>query len=136
MSSFCVKCGTKYGENSKFCGTCGNRRPEIEKPSPEQNKVITDANLVPPSPPKPVICKGSIEVSNLEAMELATPLIFGARAFLPTDPEASSINPEDFDTIKATMSFLDKLFIEFPEIKDRTWLAFDEYNKVAEYMQG
>ena len=134
MSNFCSNCGSKYSEGAKFCKKCGAQRPDpplkVEKQIEPKTSVISIPELKE--------TKALIEVSNRDAKEIATSLVFSAGALLPSKlPDNTMSSPptlEDLETIHTSISFIEKIFNTFPEIKGEQWLGSEEYNKIKNYL--
>ena len=134
MPSYCSECGTKYVEGAKFCRSCGTKKTEL--PETIEKKISPKPSII--SYPEPQVTKALIEVSNLEAKELATSIVYSAGALLPfklpNNQMSSPPSLEDLEAIKISVNFIERIFNTFPEIKSEQWLGYEEYNKIKKYL--
>lgn len=128
---FCPDCGSPLQPQHQFCTQCGHAIPlRCVKPqeSPMSSPPQASATFPPPAPRK------ILKVTEAEATEMVSALIFTASALLPfTSQDGTLVSPgsEDFQQIHLLWTLVDKILYAFPGIKNHTWLGFTEYQKVA-----
>jgi hypothetical protein len=144
MSNFCSQCGSKYVDYHRFCTECGAPRKKTSPPPSVQTPTTVQVSSSPIETSNvsqtPINNTAEITLSEWEAREVATSLIYTAGALLPFQlgdgTMSSHPDEDDLDSIFATMSCLDKIFKAFPQINQPHWIGYTEYQKVESYLKA
>ena len=105
---FCVKCGAKYGEDSKFCNECGHNLALPSEPAPKDLSLDEKLEKIQKYLPKGIAEKILAQKDKIEGERKQVTVMFcDMEGFTGL---SEKIDPEEVYSIMSTEGFLNLIF--------------------------